>query len=162
MRQPDSTTDIAWVAIGAGRLALWHRPALKRLSALRALGCDCLVTLLAEREGAQQIGAAAQRAGMDWLWLPIANADIPEGEERQELEKAVVLLSSLLDQGHSLIIHCSAGIHRTGMIAYALLRFRGHNRDSALEHIAKMRGHTHRGLQPRLLVFGDDLAETRG
>lgn len=152
------TLDYTWVTIGAGRLALWHRPSLKHLGAIRDAGCSHVVTLLSEREGARNLGDAMTKAGLAWIWLPMPNSDEPAGAARGTLEEGLAELSHLLDEGHSLLIHCSAGIHRTGMTAYALLRHRGHDREQALAIIGQARAHTRDGVQERHLRWGDDLA----
>jgi hypothetical protein len=69
---------------------------------------------------------------------------------------ALPLLWERLDAGRAILIHCSAGIHRTGMIAYALLRWRGHSEDVALAVIAKMRLHTRDGVQRKQLDWVND------
>jgi hypothetical protein len=150
--------DLTWVLVGAGRLALWHRPGRRLFDAIRDAGCSHLVTLLCEREGASQIGEAAQAAGLAWRWLPMSNSEEPIGAARTALEHGLAELSTLLDEGRSLVIHCSAGIHRTGMIAYALLRCRDHTRDQAITIIGQARAHTRDGLRERLLCWGDDIA----
>jgi protein-tyrosine phosphatase len=88
-------------------------PQTPELSAIRDAGCSHLVTLLSEREGAGQIGEAAKAAGLAWRWLPMPNSDEPTGAARTSLERGLAELSTLLDEGHALVIHCSAGIHRT-------------------------------------------------
>lgn len=160
MTAPDGPADFRWVAVGTGRLALWHRPALRQIAVLKQSGCDHLITLLSEREGAATIGAAAKSAGLGWIWLPLPSSDIPTGTARDAVEERLIVISGLLDREASMILHCSAGIHRTGMIAYALLRLRGDTREVALERIGEMRGHTRDGLQHRHLVLGDELART--
>src|SRR5687768_11831120 len=91
----------------------------------RDSGCTHVLTLLSEREGAQSIGAAASRAGLAWIWFPLDNADpLDEGRD-PEVRELFDRVGRLLEEGSSVVIHCSAGIHRTGMIGYALLRHVG-------------------------------------
>jgi predicted protein tyrosine phosphatase len=156
------TVDLAWAPVGAGRLALWHRPGRKHFVAIRDAGCSHLVTLLSEREGARGVGEAAADAGLTWIWLPMPNSDEPVGEARAVLEGGLAELSRLLDRGHSLLIHCSAGIHRTGMTAYALLRHRGLDREQALSIIGQARAYTREGVQEKHLRWGDDIAASSG
>ena len=150
--------DIRWTSIGAGRLALWHRPGRRHFAVLRDAGVTHLVTLLSERESARAIGEEAEAAGLEWVWLPLEGAKEPEGVARQTLDKGLAKLSHLLDDSNSLLIHCSAGIHRTGMFAYALLRHRGLGRDDALAKIEQARPHTREGLEEHHLRWGDEIA----
>jgi protein-tyrosine phosphatase len=150
--------DIRWTPVGAGRLALWHRPARRDLAALRDAGVTHLVTLLSDREGARAIGEQAKAVRLNWVWLPLQGATEPEADVRPTLDEGLANLSHLLDAGRSLLIHCSAGIHRTGMFAYALLRRRGLSRNNALATIEQARPHTREGLKEHHLRWGDEVA----
>ena len=150
---------LSWVTVGAGRLTLWHRPGRHSFPAIAAAGCTHLVTLLSEREGGAAIGLAAAAVGLGWIWLPMPSSAEPVGDARAVLEAGLGELSRLLDAGAAMLIHCSAGIHRTGMVAYALLRSRGLSRDDALCALGAARRHTREGVQDRHLRWGDALAE---
>lgn len=145
----------AWVPVGAGRLGLDHRPKQASFPLLKAAGCDVVVTLLAVREGAEGIGALVQQAGMEWIWLPLENGNLPQGEVHARLAVAVAGLSTRLDQGQTLLIHCSAGIHRTGMLAYGLLRWRGLEEAECLRIITEARRVTAEGLVPKRKKWGE-------
>ena len=144
-----------WVGIGRGRLTLWHRPGARAVAALKSFGCDCVLTLLAAREHAADIGQWVGEAGIEWLWLPLENGKPPQGEAAASILAALPRLSQMLDDGRSLFIHCAAGIHRTGMVAYALLRWRGYDEDAALALITQMRAHTGAGLQRKQINWGN-------
>lgn len=144
-----------WVAVGPGRLALWHRPRLRGVPWLPRAGCDRVVTLLSEREGGREIGALVERAGLDWTWIPLPGGRPPTGAPAERVREAIRELSGRLDAGESVLLHCSAGIHRTGMVAYALLRHRGLGPDEALGRIEAMRPVTRAGLLPAHLAWGD-------
>jgi protein tyrosine/serine phosphatase len=57
-----------------------------------------------------------------------------------------------------LLIHCSAGIHRTGMVAYALLRFAGHDAATAREKLRLLRTVTCEGVGEYRLAWAEELA----
>ena len=135
-----------WAPVGAGRLGLNHRPKRASFEGLKAAGCDLVVTLLCAREGAEGIGERVQQVGMDWLWLPLENGRLPLGEAHQMLAASLPELSARLDRGQTLLFHCSAGIHRTGMLAYGLLRWRGLDDVEAMRLIAQARRFTAEGL----------------
>ena len=151
-------SDLHFVKVGQGWVALSHRPRGADLAMMRKLGCTHVVTLLKESEGAQNIGTMTQNLGMAWIWIPVPNGNYPEGEVHQRLIEALPRLSQLLDEGAHLFIHCAAGIHRTGTVAYGLLRWRGVNQEQALALIAQMRTFTHDGMGAKRLRWGDEIA----
>jgi protein-tyrosine phosphatase len=152
-------SDVVLVALGPGALALTHRPKLRDLPALRAAGATHLVTLLAEKEGAQQLGAAAQRAGLAWIWVPLVGAAVPEATRDHELRRVLRELCELLTAGSRVVVHCSAGIHRTGMFGYALLRQFGLDPDVARQRLTDLRQLTADGVGDARLAWGDRLTD---
>ncbi|HUP19588.1 MAG TPA: hypothetical protein VM778_06515, partial [Gemmatimonadota bacterium] len=94
-----------WVPVGAGRLAVGHRPRARAIPHLPADGCDRVWSLLSEREGAGEIGSAVRAAGMAWTWLPLANARPPEGRRNAERVRAALdEASAALDAGESVLL----------------------------------------------------------
>lgn len=150
-----------WIPLAPGRLNVRGRPSHKALPGLRADGCTHIVTLLSEREGAPALGEAVTAAGMQWVWLPLPNGTPPTGDASARAADRIRELSALIDAGGSLLIHCAAGIHRTGMIAYALLRWRGLAPDVTLKQLGVMRAHTRDGVAPKHLAWGDALVADR-
>ena len=151
-------THYNFVKVGNGRLALNHRPGNKDYALLRELGCTHVVTLLKESESAKTVGAHTQIAGLEWIWLPIPNGNYPQGDVHERMLVAMPKLSQLLDEGRSLLIHCSAGIHRTGTVAYGLLRWRGMERDEAMQVINQIRPITAEGMLEKRRRWGDENA----
>jgi predicted protein tyrosine phosphatase len=147
-----------FVQVGPGRVALGHRPRKRGLDDLRGGGCTHILTLLGEREGAATIGEAATEAGIEWLWLPLEGGDPPPASRDAEVREVFDRIAALLDQGSAILIHCSAGIHRTGMIAHALLRHLGLSADEARERLRAMRDITASGVGDARLAWGDRFA----
>ncbi len=114
-------------------------------------------------EAARAIGEAveAEASGMDWTCLPLEDSRPPEGRRSAAVIDALVLLSEKLDAGRSVLIHCSAGMHRTGTIAFALLRLRGHTEEEALDIIHLMRSHTRYALTAKRIAWGNTAARAR-
>jgi len=146
---------LQWVTLGNGRLTLLHYPGHHAFSQLRQQGCDRIVTLLVAEQGGLAFGEAAQQSGMLWTWLPIKNGKWPPDEVAAAILAELPRISAQLDAGESILIHCNAGIHRTGMVAYALLRLRGYPEEAALALIHQMRPHTRAGIQPRQIDWGN-------
>ena len=128
-----------WHSLSQGRLALWPRPQRRAIPLLGEAGCTLVATLLCEREGALAIGQLVQEAGLQWVWLPRPNSAPPLGKEAVQYKAGIYNLAGLLEQGVSLLVHCSAGIHRTGTVGYALLRIHGYAQEEALEALREMR-----------------------
>ncbi|QVQ50905.1 tyrosine-protein phosphatase [Spiractinospora alimapuensis] len=151
-----------FVAIGVGTIAVSHRPRVKSLPAMRSLGATHLVSLLSTREGAREIGAAARAAGLEWVWVELANGDVPPPARDHELASALSGLTQILREGAGVVVHCSAGIHRTGMFSYALLRATGLGPEDAIATLRRSRVTTADGVGEHRLSWGDRLSVTMG
>lgn len=125
------------------------------MRALAEEGVTHLVTLLSAREGAAGIGEAVGAAGLGWLWLPLENADPPAEARDSEIRAAFDQVRGLLGSGARVLIHCSAGIHRTGLIGYALLRYLGQSADQARDTLRALRDVTAEGVGGPRLGWGD-------
>lgn len=151
-------SQIHFVKVGKGRLALFHRPRHDTFATMRKMGGTHVVTLLKDIEDAEHYGNMAREAGLTWIWVPVPNGKYPEGEVHKRLIAAMPELSRLLDEGKSLLIHCSAGVHRTGTVAYGLLRYRGVDSQRAMAIIRTTRVETADGMMAKRMKWGDDNA----
>ncbi|HVK78548.1 MAG TPA: tyrosine-protein phosphatase [Kofleriaceae bacterium] len=150
---------LTWLSVATGRLAIGHRPKVAALPGLGADGCTHVVTLLAEREGAAAVGAAVRAAGLGWIWWPLANGDpLPRARDGEARAFLASLLAVLTD-GSGVYVHCAAGIHRTGMLAYALLRQAGLDAGAARAALRRLRAVTADGVKDVRLAWGDRLAD---
>jgi protein-tyrosine phosphatase len=150
---------VRFVKVGNGRIALYHRPKKTDFMPLREMGCTHVVTLLKESENAEFYGKMTKDAGLEWIWLSVPNGKYPQGEMDERLIATLPVLSQLLDDGKSLLIHCSAGIHRTGMVTYGLLRWRGVDSKEAMAIIREARSETAEGMMEKRMRWGDDIAQ---
>ena len=146
-----------WVQVGQGYLALRGKPGRSFFENLSSTGCSRMVTLLSSREGGEAIGEIAKLHGLAWIWLPLENGQYPKDPAYTMLKESISVLSIYLDQGESIVIHCAAGIHRTGMLAYALIRYQGYSVEESLRKIGEMRQHTRNGIQDRHLQWGEEV-----
>ena len=83
------------------------------------------------------------------------NADIPPDERRSDIEEMLRQVAAVLRTGGRIFVHCSAGIHRTGMITYALLRSVGLDPLAARDTLALLRKETRDGIGDERLAWGD-------
>ncbi len=149
-------STINFVKVGNGRMALFHRPRNEDFPSIHKMGCTHIITLIKESEGAERYGNLTRNAGMEWVWIPVPNAKFPEGDVHERLLQAMHHLSKLLDEGSSILIHCSAGIHRTGTVAYGLLRWRGLDQKQAMNIIHRTRAETAEGMLKKRMRWGDE------
>lgn len=153
------STGLNWLKVGGGLLAIGHKPGGKvSFETLKKEGATTLVTLLQEKEGAVVIGGAAKRAGLEWLWLPFSANTPPAGPELTGPLSLFKQLQSELCSGGGVYIHCSAGIHRTGMVTYALLRYLGYHQEESLQLLGQLRQVTADQVGGARLSWGDYFA----
>lgn len=148
--------DMNWVPVNNGHLAIGHKPGGKLpFDGMKNSGASTILTLLQENEDAAKIGAGAKSAGMNWIWFPFS-ASRPHQEERlNEVSALYADLQQRLGNGEYIYIHCSAGIHRTGMITYGLLRYLGQNALTAQQTLRMLREVTAEQAGEERLVWGD-------
>jgi len=131
-------------APGGGRIGLVHCPGIGSygdwrsrrdacldidLAAVREWGAEALVTLLPPHEmellGVDNIGERARAAGLDWWHLPITDGCAPGASFERAWAEAGDALHAVLDARGRVVLHCRAGIGRTGTVAARLLIDRG-------------------------------------
>lgn len=122
-----------------GRLALWHRPSIKSLPRIKAAGCEVVVTLMCAREGGSEICSAVRFAGLQSMWVPIERARPLVGKEDEDTRRGIAHIADKLVLGGCVLIHCSAGLHRTGMVTIALMKVLGYTKNEALMKLEMLR-----------------------
>lgn len=129
----------ACVRLRSGTVAIGHRPRLRALRRMREAGFTHFATILAESEDPQAIGAAVRELGLGWTWIRLGSTKTLPAPARPEFREGLCALIAVLDSGGRIYLHCSAGIHRTGMVAAALLFQMGHDEAEVREALAALR-----------------------
>jgi ADP-ribosyl-[dinitrogen reductase] hydrolase len=84
-----------------------------------------VVTLMEKHELARYsvstIGEEVRARGMEWLHLPIVDADIPDEAFKKLWVDAGPKLHAWLGEGRRILLHCRGGLGRTGTIAARML-----------------------------------------
>jgi protein-tyrosine phosphatase len=138
----ETAQGFTFVAIGAGSLAIGHRPGVRAIRRFPAAGITHVVTVLTETEGARTIESAVRTAGLEWIWLALGSTKNLPARGKREVRVALAEIAAALAAGGRLYLHCSAGLHRTGMISAALLFHLGHDEERVRAMIAAMRALT--------------------
>ncbi len=143
-----------WMPVGQGHLSLGPRPKLRRVERLAHHGATHVLTLLSERERVTSLEEATREAGMEWLWFPLRGGTPPQ--DARAVEVLFRSLDRALEGGAKIYVHCAAGIHRTGMITYAYLRWSGLSAIEATAGLGELRAVTAAGVGDERKRWGDD------
>ena len=114
-----------------GTLTLGHRPRLEKIREM-ALEYDRVVTLLGAPENADPIGNLVKQSGMKWSHFPLWRVWKADPEVVAGYAKKVIYN---MRDGERVYLHCSAGIHRTGYVAFLVLGGVGYSHDAAIDAI---------------------------
>ncbi len=140
-----------------GRLSIGHRPKIREIPLMKREGVTHVLTLLSKKEGAEKIGELVRKSDLEWIWHPMENADPPGSDQYEGYIKLFEKLQHILDSHGFIHVHCSAGIHRTGMIVFALLLHLGFNELDAKKVLSKLREVTQEYVGVERIEWGKDL-----
>jgi protein-tyrosine phosphatase len=106
------------------RFGVWDRDLQADLDVVRGWGASAVVTLIEDFEfgllGVPGFGAKVS-AAFRWLWLPIPDGGVPDDDFEARWSSAGPELHGRLAAGERVLIHCRAGLGRTGLVAARLL-----------------------------------------
>lgn len=113
------------------------------LSAIRDWGAGILVTLVEERElrwlGLQHLGETAEGVGLLWFHMPIADFHAPDAAFEQAWGQHGAFIRRHLIEGGRLVLHCLAGLGRTGTVAARILVELGYVPEEAVSEVRRAR-----------------------
>ena len=143
------------VAIGtAARLGMCHCPGRQRrdeaprclrhdLAAIRAWGASRVLTLLQTAEfaslGVPGFAQAMAATPLRWLHVPIADMGTPDAASLAAWRQHRGELRAALQRGDQLLVHCAAGLGRTGMLVARLLVDSGMSPPDAIARVRRAR-----------------------
>jgi len=119
----DELNNIIFYPILNGNLSIGHKPKIQNIKLFKQKGITHFLMLLSKSEGTTKIINELEKQNIKLLWLPLENGNPPPQSRYDEILSIFKTLKDILDDGGNIYIHCSAGIHRTGMITYAFLRY---------------------------------------
>ena len=146
-----SSYRLTWRPHQGGELALGHKPGKRLRAELETANCSLVVNLLSERESRAEAGPHRVR-------LPLETANPPPPERDAEVRAVFERMTAELAKGGRVFVHCSAGLHRTGMIAYAYFRQLGLDPAAAEAAIRELRELTAAELTRERCAWGDRFA----
>lgn len=102
------------------------------LPLLHDIGIRAVVCLLNQ----PQLATVYEGAGFDFLCLPIVDFQPPKIEQAREL---VQFIDGRGRDSGAVVVHCAAGMGRTGTMVAAYLMVQGKSVDEAIRHVRSVR-----------------------
>ena len=128
-----------WVV--PGRLLASEHPfgdnaldAQDRFAALREAGIDCFIDLTEIGECPSYHRLLHRRAR--YLRFPIADCSVPAGSD--QIQQILAVIREGLAEGRNILVHCRAGIGRTGLVIGCFLADQGAGGKAALKQLNKL------------------------
>jgi len=133
--------------IGSGSVSVMAKPVAgewidDEFSGISKYGINRIISLL-ERSEAYEVGLKdeevyAEKHQIEFVSYPIPDRGLPSSVN--DFSKFTKGLYHSAAKGNNIVIHCRAGIGRTGIVAAGVLLHCGFTAEQAFEHISKKRG----------------------
>jgi predicted protein tyrosine phosphatase len=131
---PAPVSGRLWLTSMPGRFETWQEFCTEA-TAHGIEGLVCLNPLHEVASGSPQYHNAITGGALPWRWrhLPMRDFGLAAGEDRFRAE--VIEVADELSAGAVLVLHCAAGIGRTGTVAACLLKHLGCSKSEALQRV---------------------------
>ena len=126
---------------GTGRQ--WTRVLDADLQTIQAWGASAVLSLVEPHEfarlGVPDFAQAIARTPLQWLQVPITDMATPGAATLAAWRAQGPALLQALNSGQRVLVHCAAGLGRTGMLVAKLLVLNGVRADEAIAQVRKAR-----------------------
>lgn len=135
-----ATTTSHWVPVRDGYVTAAGAPSRAQLSAWRRRGATDVVTLQRADEMPPWLPEACAALGLYWHHLPLSGRRLATAADQRALAR-LPQLATLLSSAPArrLLFHCAAGLHRTAVAIYLVLRHLGLDAADATRAIGEAR-----------------------
>jgi len=131
---PTPVPGSLWLAGMPGRLESWSAfEARARRAAVGLVVCLTPRSELAEMSPAYHAALAQGDLPFRWLNLPMRNFGLPQ--DRAAFEQGIRQIAQALRHGDAVVLHCAAGMGRTGSTAACVLKVLGLDTQDALQRV---------------------------
>ena len=131
---PASAPGRLWLSSMPGRFEPWPRFLAEAADArLDLVACLTPRDELASLSPEYELALAEGTLPFAWLHLPMRNFGLPD--DPAGFRRGVEQLATRLQAGHSVMLHCAAGMGRTGSAAACVLKRLGLPAEEALQRV---------------------------
>jgi len=131
---PPQVPGALWLDAMPGRFGAWSAfQAQARRHQLAEVVCLTPLAELAELSPAYHTAVSAGELPFRWRHLPMRNFGVPE--DAPAFRQQVLQIAGALRSGEAILLHCAAGIGRTGTTAACVLKALGLPAEQALQHV---------------------------
>lgn len=130
--------DLGFAYVGSSWFVPYRKPDDQNEMELFKIlkGVTMVISILYQREKPEMIAEYCKNLGLRHVHIPDDGPTLKD-TAREAYEY-------LINNQERALVHCSAGLHRTGMVTYSFLRWSGLGEKEAYETIKGMREDTHR------------------
>lgn len=129
-----------WVSYLTSRITASGAPSRKRLQLWKDQGVTDIITLLRSDEMQAWLPSVCDDLGIIWHHYPLSGKLLEDPDDISTLSRIPKLVSNLSEHNNrSIVVHCAAGMHRTGIFLYILLRCTEFDPEHSVELIAQAR-----------------------
>lgn len=108
-----------------GRGRQWQRALSDDLAAIHTANISTVVSLISlpemQKLGVSDLPTQVTQHKLQWLQLPIQDFGTPDLEALEKWKQIKVTVLTAFTRGETVLLHCAAGLGRTGMMAACLL-----------------------------------------
>lgn len=131
---PDDAPGALWLASMPGRFEPWPQfLAQAEKAGLQRVVCLTPREEMAQLSPAYYAAVVNGRVPFRWQLLPMPNFGVPD--DAPQFRDQIAHLAQGLCAGESVLLHCAAGMGRTGSAAACVLKALGLNTQQALERV---------------------------
>ena len=131
---PPQVPGSLWLASMPGRFEAWSTfEAEARQAGLALVVCLTPRSELAEPRPAYHRAVARGRLPFRWMEVSMRNFGVPD--DQAQFRRDVEQIAQALRQGDAVMLHCAAGIGRTGSTAACVLKALGLSTEEALQRV---------------------------
>lgn len=121
----------------------WNRDISTDIQTILTWGATIVLTLLEEQDmqdlNVSNLGTCISNAGLKWFHLPIKDYSIPTSSFERQWKTISKDLRAHLKAKNNILIHCNAGLGRSGTIAAKLLVELGFDAKDAIQQVRTTR-----------------------